>query len=84
VLGAHTLNVDAYLELNSACSGVISYEWYVYEYFDFRKWPDNYFEIPFVAWKVPTSWADMLVDSGNAAEYWTVIQYKEMEPYSPD
>jgi hypothetical protein len=81
VLGAHFLNVDAYLNLNTHCVGWIKYEFYVYEYFDFRKGMGNTFTIPGLGWVVPTAWADFLVDDNRAAEYWTVVQWTDRDLY---
>ena len=84
VLGAHTLHVNANIDLNSDCVGMITYDWYVYELYDFRKWQDNMFTIPLRGWEVPAVWADFLVDDGMAAEYWVAIQHREQKPYAPN
>lgn len=81
VLGSHNLNVDAYLNLNSNFRGWIKYEFYVYEWFDFRKGSGNIFTIPQLGWEVPTAWADFLVDGGKAAEYWTVVRWTDRDWY---
>jgi RHS repeat-associated protein len=83
VLGAHKLNADAYLHLNAHCIGWITYEFYVREWYDFRKGDSaaNTFVIPGLGWVVSNGWADMLVDSGRAAEYWAVVQWTDWDIY---
>ncbi len=78
VVGEHSLHGRACYD-PGGCLGQITYKFSVYEWFDFRKLENNMFIIPHTGFKVPTYWADQLVDSNRAAEYWTIIKWTETE-----
>jgi hypothetical protein len=89
VLGARTLNVDFVKE---GCDGFITADYYIFEYYDFRKdIPNGYtdpntgtigdflgtFQNPAGGFTIPTQWLDQLVINGRAREFWTIVAWRE-------
>ena len=81
-LGARTLNVDV---AKAGCDGMITADFYIFEYYDFRKdvKRDNgddlgTFGNPYEGgFTFPTQWLDQLVISGKAKEFWTIVAWRE-------